>query len=70
MLELVRRAAVVMLWLLVVLQTVFSALASARPTPRLTSSRAQARRPWGLEARTVRRIGPRLVAFRMQVVIV
>ena len=68
MVELARRAAVVLVWLAVVLQTVFDELASA--TPRLTSSRAQARRPWGLEARRAGRVAGRLYAVRLQVVIV
>lgn len=70
MLELVRRAALVLLWLAVLLQTVFGELASARPAPRLTRSRAQARRPWGLEARRAGRVAGRLYAVRLQVVIV
>ena len=64
MLELARRAAVVLLVSLVFLHGLLGLLPAEKVhTPRY-------RQPWGLEARTVRRFGPRLVAFRMQVVIV
>ena len=64
MVELVTRAALVLLVAGVFLQVAFG-LASPQKihTPRY-------RRPWGMQAATVRRFGPRLVAFRMQVVIV
>lgn len=65
MLELVRRAALVLLVAGVFLQGLFGLLPAEKVhTPR------PARRPWGMQAATVRRFGPRLVAFRMQVVIV
>ena len=70
MVELVRRAALLLLWLAVVLRTVFGELASARLAPRLTSARAKARRPWGLEARRAGRVAGRLYAVRVQLVIV
>lgn len=65
MLELVRRAAVVLLVAGVFLQGLLGLLPAEKvhtPPP--------ARRPWGLEARTVRRFGPRLVAVRLQMVVV
>ena len=68
--ELVRRAALVLIWAGVYLQTLFG-LASPRRehAPRRSPARGRRPQPWGVEARTVRRIGPRLVAFRLQLVI-
>ena len=69
--ELVRRGGVVLIWARVYLQVLFG-LASPRRehTARRSPDRGRSPQPWGLEARTVRRIGPRLVAFRLQLVIV
>ena len=69
--ELVRRGAVVALWLGVYLRVLFGlALVERKHTARRSPARGRSPQPWGLEARTVRRIGPRLVAFRLQLVIV
>lgn len=65
MLELVRRAALVLLVAGVFLQALLGLLPAEKVhTPR------PARRPWGMQAATVRRIGPRLVALRVQMVVV
>ena len=62
--ELVRRAAVVLVLVAVYLRVVLGlAITQKVHTPR------PSRRPWGLEARTVRRIGPRLVALRVQLLV-
>ena len=61
MLELVRRAALVLLVAGVFLRGLLGLLPAEKVhTPRY-------RRPWGLQAATVRRFGPRLVALRLQV---
>jgi len=62
MIELVRRAAIVVLWIWIAIGVIVGEL--ARPAPRpLTSSKAR-----GLEWRAIRRVGPRVVAVRLQVV--
>ena len=62
--ELARRGAVVLVLAGVFLQGLLGLLPAEKVhTPRY-------RRPWGLEARTVRRFGPRLVALRVQVICV
>ena len=63
--ELVRRAGVVCLVALVFLRCALAGLTVGRDTPR----RSQAPRPRGLELRTIKRIGPRIVALRFQLVI-
>lgn len=64
MIDFLRRAAVVLLVSLVYLQVVLGLLPAEKiHTPRY-------RRPWGLQAATVRRFGPRVLAFRVQVMIV
>lgn len=66
MIELVRRAAVVSLWAGVFLRCALGGLWFGGYTPPpLTSST-----PRGLEWRSIKRIGPRIVALRLQVVIV
>ena len=71
MLELVRRGAVVLLLVRVYLQVLFGLVSPRREhTARRSPARGRSPQPWGVEARTVRRIGPRLVAFRLQLVIV
>ena len=63
MLELARRAALVLLVVRVFLQGLLGLLPAEKiHTPRY-------RRPWGMQAATVRRFGPRLVALRVQLVI-
>ncbi len=62
MIELVRRAAIVVLWIWSALGVIVGEL--ARPARRpLTSSKAR-----GLEWRVIRPIGGRIVAVRLQVV--
>ena len=69
--ELVRRAALVLLLVRVFLLTTAGELISVKThAPRRSPARGRSPQPWGVEARTVRRIGPRLVAFRLQLVIV
>ena len=69
--ELVRRAALVLLLVRVFLLTTAGELTSLKThTARRSPARGRRPQPWGVEARTVRRIGPRLVAFRLQLVIV
>ena len=64
MIDFLRRAAVVLLVSLVYLQVVLGLLPGEKEhTPRY-------RQPWGLQAATVRRFGPRLVALRVQVICV
>lgn len=68
MAELVRRAAIVALWARVFLLVLVGELSpmgnDRRPKPPpLTSSQ-----PRGLEWRSIKRVGPRIVAFRLQVV--
>ena len=58
--DLLRRAAVVLLVAGVFLQVVLGLLPAEKVhTP-------PCRRPWGMQAATVRRFGPRLVALRVQ----
>lgn len=69
--ELVRRAALVLLLARVFLLTTAGELISLkRHTPRRSPARRRRPQPWGLEARQIRRVGGRLVAFRLQLVIV
>lgn len=63
--ELVRRAGVVCLVACVFLRCVLSGLTLRSDT----APRSQAPRPRGLELRTIKRIGPRIVALRFQLVI-
>lgn len=70
MLELVRRAALVLLWAGVFIQCTFGLLPAERlHTARSTPPRSPAR-PWALEARHIRRYGRRVVALRVQLVAV
>ena len=62
--ELVRRGAVLALLFVVVLRVVVVGDA-ARPAAR----RSPARAPRGLELRTIKRLGGRVIALRLQVVI-
>ena len=64
MLELVRRGALVALWFIVALRIVVGDVALVQP------QRSPARQPRGMELRTIKRIGPRIIAFRVQLVIV
>ena len=67
MLELVRRAALVLLLVRVFLLTTASEITSRKEhTPR----RPAPARPWGLEARKVGQLGRRAYALRVQVVVV
>lgn len=71
MLELVRRAGVVAVWLAVYLQCAFGLVSPQRThAARRSSARGRRPQPWGFQARTVRRIGPRIIAARVQLVIV
>ena len=68
--ELVRRGAVVALWLGVYLRVLFGlGLVERKHTARRSPARGRSPQPWGVEARTVRRIGPRIIALRFQLVI-
>ena len=70
MLELVRRAALVLLLVRVFLLTTAGELISLKGhPPRRSPARGRSPQPWGLEARTIRRIGPRIVVVRLQMVI-
>ena len=69
MLELVRRAALVLLWLGVFLQVLFG----LTPAGKVHTRAYQAPRspaPWGFEARKVGKIGNRAYAVRVQLVAV
>ena len=70
MLELVRRAALV-LWILLVSLLTLAGLpvVQKKHTARSTARRSPAR-PWGLEARKVGQLGRRAYAVRFQVVVV
>ena len=71
MLELVRRGAVVALWLAVYLRVLFGlALVERKHTAPRSPARGRQPQPWGVEARQIRRVGGRLVAVRLQLVIV
>lgn len=68
--ELVRRGALVLLLVRVFLLTTAGELISVKThTARRSPARGRSPQPWGVEARTVRRIGPRIVALRFQMVI-
>ena len=68
--ELVRRGALVLLLVRVFLLTTAGELISLKKhTARRSPARGRSPQPWGVEARTVRRIGPRIVALRFQMVI-
>ena len=67
MLELVRRAALVLLLVRVFLLTTASEITSQKEH---TAPRSPAPRPWGLEARKVGQLGRRAYALRLQVVVV
>lgn len=70
MLELVRRAALVLLWLGVFLQVLFGLMPAGKVHTRAYQAPRSPARPWGLEARTVRKVGRRVVAVRLQVLTV
>ena len=68
MLELVRRGAVVAVWLAVYLRVLCGlALVERKHTARRSPARGRSPQPWGLEYRTARRVGGRLLAVRVQV---
>ncbi len=71
MLELVRRAALV-LWILLVSLLTLAGLTPAERvhTRAYQAPRSPAPRPWALEARTVRKVGRRVVAVRLQLIAV
>ncbi len=64
--ELLRRAALVLLWAGVFLLTPLGLLTSRK----VHTPRRSAPRPWGLEARKVGQLGRRAYALRVQVVVV
>ncbi len=69
MLELVRRAALVLLWVGVFLQVLFGLM----PAGKVHTRAYQAPRspaPWGFEARKVGKIGRRAYAVRLQLIAV
>ena len=63
MLELVRRAALVVLWFIVALRIIVGDVALVQPR------RSQARQPRGMELRTIKRVGSRIVAVQIRLVI-
>jgi hypothetical protein len=68
--ELVSRGLVALWWVCIILRCLAGEMCAmayrwGNTPPRLTRST-----PRGLEWRAIRRVGPRVVAFRMQVVIV
>lgn len=65
--ELVRRAAIIALWVGVYLRVVLGSVVVRGNTPRPGSP---ARKPWAMETRHIRRYGKRIVAIRLQVVAV
>ena len=71
MLELVRRATLVLLLVRVFLLTTAGELTSWKGHTRAYQARrSPAPRPWGLEARKVGQLGRRAYALRLQVVVV
>lgn len=70
MLELVRRAQLLALLVRVFLLTPLGLMPAGKEhTARSTAPRSPAR-PWALEARTVRKVGRRVVAVRLQLIAV
>ena len=63
MLELVRRAALVVLWFIVALRIIVGDVALVQPRG------SQARQPRGMELRTIKRFGGRIVAVQIRLVI-
>ena len=61
--ELVRRAALLALWFIVALRIIVSDVALVQP------QRSQARHPRGMELRTIKRVGSRIVAVQIRLVI-
>ena len=70
MLDLLRRAALGLLLVRVFLLTTAGEITSLKKHTAPRSTRGRRPQPWGLEARQIRRVGGRLVAFRLQLVIV
>lgn len=68
--DVMRRAALVLLWLGVFLQVLFGLKPAERVHTRAYQARRSHARPWALEARTVRKVGRRVVAVRLQVLTV
>ena len=63
MLELVRRAALVVLWFIVALRIIVGDVVLVQPR------RSQARQPRGMEYRALKRVGSRIVAVQIRLVI-
>ena len=61
--ELMRRAMLLALWFIVALRIIVGDVALVQP------QRSQARQPRGMELRTIKRVGSRIVALRVQVVL-
>ena len=70
MLELVRRAALVLLWLGVFLQVLFGLMPAGKVHTRAYQAPRSPARPWGLEARKVGQLGGKVFALRFQLVVV
>ena len=68
--ELVRRGAIVALWLRVFLQVLLGLKPAERVHTRAYQAPRSPARPWALEARTVRKVGRRVVAVRLQLIAV
>jgi hypothetical protein len=68
MIELARRAAIVVLWLRVALGVLVGEFVKIVNSP-LQSRPLTSSTPRGLEWRSIKRVGPRVIAFRMQVIV-
>ena len=63
MIELMRRRALVALWFIVALRIIVGDVALVQPPP------SQARKPRGMEYRALKRVGSRIVAVQIRLVI-
>ncbi len=68
--DVLRRAALVALLVRVFLLTTASEITSRKEHTRAYQAPPSPARPWALEARTVRKVGRRVVAVRLQVLTV
>lgn len=69
--DVMRRAALVLLWMGVFLQVLFGLMPAEKVhTHAYQARRSPAPRPWGLEARKVGQIGRRAYALRVQLVVI
>ena len=68
--DVLRRAALVLLWAGVFLQVLLGLKPAEKVHTRAYQAPPSPARPWALEARTVRKVGRRVVAVRLQVLTV